>query len=693
MPNHDGLGTLLIDCFGVGEQTARRLDKLGLKTVKDFLFFYPRSYEDRRRLPKINQLEDDKVFSILGYFSNFTSQKVGKKVLIKGKLKDATGSIACVWFNQAYLKSVLKEGVFLYLKGKVERNSFTNERQLIVQETERLDGDISKNPDFNQLLPVYPLVAGLYQSKMRELSRHLLESYSQHLFDFFDGSIRKELQLMPLHEAILNVHFPKTHQLYTQARERLVFNECFFVQFPYMMHHHRRQTKLRVSPWGIKGDFLSAYLDQLPYELTSAQKQTFRDICKDLSSGFVLNRLIQGDVGSGKTDIAILSMIVAIQAGYKVAFLVPTEVLAQQHTLKLQERLSFLSIPVYLLKGKLSKKEKAIVLEACQSDQPLVVVGTHALIQETVQIKQLGLQIIDEQHRFGVMQRLHLQRHNSILHSLYLTATPIPRSLMLSCYGDLDKSIMNELPGGRRPIKTYFVKLNKKEQVFQFCHHEITAGRQVFVIYPLVEDSEKIDLESAISAYEELQSNYPSLSIGLIHGRMKPAEKDEVMQRFKAKEFIMLVSTTVIEVGIDVPNASTIVIMHAERFGLSQLHQLRGRVGRGNLESSCFLVSNAKSEESKQRINAMLETTDGFKLAELDLKLRGPGDMLGYRQSGESIFDLTNLIHDEPILLKARQLASTILTNDPELLQDRHSNIKEQLSLSSAPFAGNKRLN
>ena len=614
-------------------------------------------------------------------------------MLLKGVLKDSSGSIACVWFNQGFLKSVLKEGCIFYLKGKVERNSFTQKLQLVVQDTERIEGPISTHPDFNQLLPIYPLVSGLYQSKMRDLSRRLIEQYSSLLFDFFGGSIRNDSNLLPLHDAIINVHFPKSQSIYTKARERLVFNECFFVQCPYMMHQKHRQSKLRVESWAIKGPLLNAYLEQLPYELTSAQKQSFRDICKDFSSGFVLNRLIQGDVGSGKTDIAILAMIVAVQAGYKVAFLVPTEVLAQQHALKLQDRLSALNIPVYLLKGKLSKKEKQIVLDACQSEDPMVVVGTHALIQETVSIHRLGLQIIDEQHRFGVMQRLHMQRHNPLLHSLYLTATPIPRSLMLSCYGDLDKSIMNELPGGRRPIKTYFVKLNKKDQVFQFCQNEISAGRQVFVIYPLVEDSEKIDLESAISAYEELQSRYPKLSIGLIHGRMKPSEKDEVMQRFKAKEFMMLVSTTVIEVGIDVPNASTIVIMHSERFGLSQLHQLRGRVGRGNLESSCFLVSNAKSDESKQRINAMLDTTDGFKLAELDLKLRGPGDMLGYRQSGESIFDLTNVLHDEPIMIKARELVVKILDEDPELVLEKHSNIKQQLLQSCAPFVGHKRLN
>ena len=690
----DPLETPLKDLALVKKRTETLLGKLGVYTVRDFLFFYPRSYEDRRRLPSINQMQEGQVVACVGVISSFTSQKVGSKTLLKATVRDASGAVPCVWFNQAFLKKVIQDGSQVYLKGKCERNAYTQSLQFIVQDTEKIEGPISKHPDFQRLLPVYPLVAGLYQKQLRTLSSFIFKTYHHYLYDFFTGDIRAQYQMMALHDAIYQMHFPQSPEAYHCARKRLVFNECFFIQFPYLLHKSRSNKQVSCTPWAIEGPLLSAYMASLPYQLTAAQTQTFSDIATDLSSGRVLNRLIQGDVGSGKTDIAILAMLLAVQEGQKAAFMAPTEVLAQQHAIKLNERLAPFGVRVYLLKGKLKKKEKEGVLKACQDpDLPLIVVGTHALIQDSVQIVNLGIQVIDEQHRFGVMQRLQLHKHREQVHSLYLTATPIPRSLMLSCYGDLDKSIMGELPGGRRPIKTHFVKFNKLDLVWSFCKQEALAGRQVFVIYPLVEDSEKIDLRSAMTGFEELESKYPDLSIGLIHGRMKPDEKQCVMADFKAKKAMVLVSTTVIEVGIDVPNASTIVIMHAERFGLSQLHQLRGRVGRGNLDSTCFLVTNAKSDDAKKRVNAMLETTDGFKLAELDLKLRGPGDMLGTRQSGDAVFDLTDLIQDEPVLLDARNLAISIVKQDPNLEMEKHVNIKGQLGRHAAPLVGGQRLN
>lgn len=690
----DPLETLLSDLALVKKRTGQLLGKLGLYTIRDFLFFYPRSYEDRRTLPSIMQLREDQVLGCVGVLTDINSQKVGNKTILKATLNDSSGKISCVWFNQAFLKKTLQDGCQVYLKGKCERNSYTQRLQLVVQETERIDGPIAGHPDFQRLLPVYPLVAGLYQKQMRSLAAFIFKTYHHYCYDFFTGDVRDRYQMMALHDAIYQMHFPQSPQAFQIARKRLVFNECFFIQFPYLLHKSRSSSNVRTEPWTIQGNLLRDYMDSLPYELTNAQKKTFQDICEDLSSGRVLNRLIQGDVGSGKTDIGILAMLLAVQQGMKAAFMAPTEVLAQQHALKLNERLAPFGVRVYLLKGKLTKKEKEGVLKACKDPNlPLIVVGTHALIQDSVDIVNLGIQIIDEQHRFGVMQRLHLHKHREQVHSLYLTATPIPRSLMLSCYGDLDKSIMGELPGGRQPIKTHFVKFNKLDLVWSFCKSEVAEGRQVFVIYPLVEDSEKTDLRSAMTGFEDLRSKYNDMSIGLIHGRMKSQEKQEIMADFKAKKAMILVSTTVIEVGIDVPNASTIVIMHAERFGLSQLHQLRGRVGRGNLQSTCFLVTNAKSDDTKKRINAMLETTDGFKLAELDLKLRGPGDMLGTRQSGDAVFDLTDLVKDEPVLLEARSLAVSIVKEDPNLTMEKHVNIKGQLGRHAAPLVGGQRLN
>ena len=444
---------------------------------------------------------------------------------------------------------------------------------------------------------------------------------------------------------------------------------------------------MRADKLSISGPILTAYLNSLSYTYTDAQARCIDEIKQDLQKEKPMNRILQGDVGAGKTEVAINTLLCAIESGKKGAIMAPTQILAEQHFYKFQRYLAPLEIPILLVKGKMRKKEKEIVLAKLKEDCPLIVVGTHALIEDDIVINGLSVAVIDEQHRFGVMQRMKLYSKGIAPHCLYMTATPIPRSFMLTCFGDLDKSIMDMLPSGRIPPKTYFAKPVHINKVFNETRKELEKGHQVFIVYPLVEESEKLDLQSAIEAQEHIQQDiYPDYVVGLLHGRMSSQEKTDIMDQFKENKIHVLVSTTVIEVGIDIPNATTMIIQHAERFGLSQLHQLRGRIGRSTLESRCYLIAEPKTDTGKKRIQAMVETTDGFKIAEYDLMIRGPGDMLGTRQAGLPDFKCADLIKDEAILLKARKVAFTLLKDDPKLSAREHYWIKKRCFKSINSF-------
>lgn len=666
---------------GVGPSLAKRIEKLGVRTVEDFLYFFPRSYDDRRKLATISGLKMGESESFVGYVNSFREKKVRKKFsIIEAVVSDRTGSVKVVWFNQAYIAKKLKTGLRMFFRGKLENNPYAGAVQFMVSEQEFLESDEAFHQNTNAILPVYALVSGVHQYQMRQISRAVMKKYGGQLTDSLPLRLRQELKLETLSTAISDLHFPTAIEAYKRARHRVVFEEFFYLQLSLGLKR-LKASRSGVAPNLIPDSSLhQRYLASLPYQLTKAQAHAVASISKDLVKEKSMNRLLQGDVGCGKTDVAVMSLLSAIAAQKKGAVMAPTEVLAVQHYYKFKKFLTPLGIDVLLVKGKMKKKDRMAAEARCLESKPLVVVGTHALIGDAVEIPDLGLVIIDEQHRFGVNQRNRLAEKGQSPHCLYMTATPIPRSFMLTCYGDLDKTVIYELPPGRESPKTQLYTESGLRFIFDNCRKRIADGEQVYVVYPLVEESEKLDLKSAEEGWRYLNEEvFPSTDVGLIHGRLSPDEKQSVMDRFKANETSILVATTVIEVGIDVPNATTMIIMHADRFGLSQLHQLRGRVGRGGKASFCYLIASPNTDTGKRRLKCMVETGDGFKIAEEDLNIRGPGDIMGLRQSGLPDFKLANIVKDEKVLLSARMEAFNILTKDPDLKLGEHQSIKQKM--------------
>jgi len=665
---------------GVGPYIGKKLNKLGIFTVEDLLYFFPRSYDDRRQLPKINQLKSGQTVTLFVSLISFEERKINPKLsLLKGKVSDATGKLYVVWFNQPFLKKQLSAGQLMVLKGKVDVDTYAQALQLKVSETEFIKSHEEIKEFIGRVLPIYGLTHGLTQVQLRRMALSIIKQARLSIRDPLPQHLKSSLNLESLQESIYQLHHPEDPEMFTRSRTRIIFDDFFYYQLQLAKKYDGHKNTLKTTPLMGSSTFVQKYLDSLPYSLTSAQENVLEEISKDLSKTTPMNRLLQGDVGAGKTDVAVVSLLIAIESGKTGALMAPTEILAVQHSIKLRESLSPLGVDVFLLKGKQKASEKKKVLERLSSGDPLIVVGTHALIEDSVDIPNLGLVVIDEQHRFGVLQRQKLQQKASSPHCLFMTATPIPRSFMLTSFGDLDKSIIGELPPGRIPPKTHFVPESDQVQYRIFLKSQLDEGAQVYVVFPLVEESEKLDLTSAEQGFEEYKSLFPDTSIGLIHGKMKPQEKADVMASFKNNEFQLLIATTVIEVGVDVPNSTVMAIHHAERFGLSQLHQLRGRVGRGRKESHCFLIGDPKSENSKKRIQSMISTTDGFKLAEVDLQIRGPGDMLGTKQAGLPEFKLANLVQDEPILKLARTVAFRVIKDDPQLALPEHKGISDEL--------------
>ena len=671
----------LIDLPRLSTKRLKALNHAHINTLQDLLNFFPRRYLDRRTVMPIRSLAGQgEEVTILGKVKKISTAGYGRKKRLEVLIQDDTASMKGVWFKGvSYMKDHFEEGELVTFFGTVKK--YGSMMSMAHPDTDKLS-DADELGEVARIMPVYPgnkffsntyINSKLIQQWMKVALKHHQSA------EFLPESILNEHGLPKRQEAYRMIHFPESDSEYKKARKRFKFEELFLFQLSMV----RIKTALKTEHTGAVFDELKNYTatffnQQLPFELTDAQKRALSDIRHDVQSGHQMNRLLQGDVGSGKTVVAIGALLMALDNDFQAAFMAPTEILAEQHYRTLQQFLEPLDINIRLLVGNQKTALRTDILTAIEGGQCQIVVGTHAIIQENVRFNHLGLTVIDEQHRFGVQQRAEILQKGSHPHVLVMSATPIPRSLAMTIYSDLDISVMDELPGGRKPVKTAVRSPKALKNVYKFVEEELGNGGQAYVVYPLVEESEKVDLKDATAGYEKIKKQFPDFKVGLLHGRMKSEEKEAVMQRFINNEIQILVSTTVIEVGVDVANANIMIIQHAERFGLSQLHQLRGRIGRGERQSYCILVPGQKvSKDGKFRLKKMVETTDGFKIAEADLQLRGPGDFLGTKQSGLPEFKVADILEDQALLKKAKQEAEQLIRNDRNMDQPENQALKK----------------
>lgn len=661
---------------GVGPRRAELLRRLGILTARDLLLHIPRRYEDATTLSPIGRVAVGQEVTVKGRIISKGVLPTRKGLRIfQAVLRDETGLIECAWPGQPFLDRKLRKGDLVIASGVVR---FYHGRQLQPREYTVLAPEGEDDQSSGAVFSVYPATEGLSHGQIRALIGDNLDVLLAHAADdeIFDPALLERLGLPAYREALELLHRPLSIADAVRGRRRLAFEELFFLQ---LLHAQARQAALAQSPgiaFGRTNRLLKPLYLSLPFELTKAQQTVLRQINEDMGSPQRMTRLLQGDVGSGKTIVAIFAMLRAVEDGYQAAIMAPTELLAEQHYGTLRKVLGGLPVRVDLLTGALAAGERRRTLQRIVAGETHIVVGTHALIQDAVRYHRLGLAVVDEQHRFGVKQRLALVTGGSGADILVMSATPIPRSLALTLYGDLDISVLGERPPGRQPVKTGLRDESAREQTWEFVRKQLRAGRQGYVVYPLVEESEKVDLRAATEQYERLRAEpFAGFSVGLIHGQMPADQKDAVMKAFAGREIDLLVSTTVIEVGIDVPNATVMVIEHAERFGLSQLHQLRGRVGRGAQESFCILLAAGFS--AAERLRVFVRTDDGFEIARADMRLRGEGDLFGHRQSGAPRFRFANLDEDEALLLQAREEARQLVHGDPQL--DNHPKLRAAL--------------
>jgi ATP-dependent DNA helicase RecG len=716
---------------GIGKQDANAFRRLGLPTVGDLLYHFPHRYDDYSSQKQIGDLQVGAVETVVGEVTN-VQLAGGPRLRVEVTISDETGVLKAVFFGQPWLTKQLPPGKMIVLSGKV--GSYGGFRQMA---SPTWEPHVSEGEDLvhtGRLVPVHPLTKGLHERNARKVIKLLVDAVGPRLPEYLPEAVRARAGLIGLGQAIAQIHYPASPEALAQARTRLGFDEFLFIQIGVVQRKLLWQGELGYQLRHI-AEVHADLQAQLPFALTGAQQRALAELFADMARPAPMARLLQGDVGSGKTVVAAASLLQAIANGFQAALMAPTEILAEQHYKGLKKLLGKVRVPraaqqeaageswrdrmspeeaaqlaeikallgmtaeddmdgqgvrVALLTGSLGVKERRRVLEGIAKGEVDLVVGTHALITESVQYHSLGLAVVDEQHRFGVEQRQRLRDKGFNPHLLVMTATPIPRTLTMTIYGDLDTSVLDELPPGRQVIRTRWITRSKRDQAYRHMRKEIEKGRQCFVICPLVEESEKIDLPSAEEMYEKLQSEiFPDLRVALLHGKMLPREKDQIMVAFRDHVYDILVATSVIEVGIDIPNASTIVIEGAERFGLSQLHQFRGRVGRGQHQSFCILISDKENETTKQRLEAMEQTTDGFKLAEIDLQLRGPGEFFGTRQSGTPDLKVAQLA-DTRLLHAARREAEEILRDDPRLERPEHALLRKKIEAfwSEATKAG-----
>lgn len=674
---------------GVGPKSAMILAKLGLKTVEDVLWYLPRRYDDRSNLPQLVMLRPGEAQSVRGRVRGVTTRRIsGGRVIIQAVLDDGSGQVTLTWFNQPWVARELQRIEREVMAYGTVKEGRSRQLEIASPEWEAVDEE-DESGDFARIVPVYGLSEGVPQKTVRRAAASAIQFFADQVEDPLPEDFRRANRLVPLGAALRQMHAPESAAHLEKARHRLVYEEFLYLQLVLQMRRMEVQQEVGISfPLGEIGrrdmrmggglfedggvdarSLEEQALAMLPFDLTGAQRRVVGEIWSDMERGFPMNRLVQGDVGSGKTAVAACAMLGAVRCGYQAAMMAPTEILAEQHWMNLRRLFEPLGISVNLLVGKLGAKDKRKALEKTASGAAQITVGTHALISEGVEFAKLGFVVIDEQHRFGVMQRLSLrQKGVDNPDVLVMTATPIPRTLTMSLYGDLDLSVIDELPPGRKAIKTHWKKPWDREKVYETVRRLVAEGRQAYFVCPMITESDKMQTQAAEDLHYRLtHETFPDLKVGLLHGQMKSAEKEAVMDLFRRGEVDVLVSTVVIEVGVDVPNASVIVIEDANRFGLSQLHQLRGRVGRGEHQSYCILIADATTGDAEERLKVLEETTDGFRIAEADLKIRGPGDVMGTRQSGMLEFKVADLISDGPVLEQARQGAIAILAEDANL--------------------------
>ncbi|MBD3306914.1 ATP-dependent DNA helicase RecG [candidate division KSB3 bacterium] len=722
--SHTDLATPIQFVKGVGPKRARLLHKIGVRTVEQALLLLPRRYEDRRRIEKIVHLRPgDQPRTVYGVvkMSGVTISPKQKRKIFELVIGDDTGIFKAKWFNQAYLKKVFSPGLYVVLSGKITMTRYGGfemiqpEYEILGQSAADENGELLHT---GRIVPIYPLTEGLYQKDMRKIMKRIVDHYAPCVEESLPTAIQHKHGLFPLSEALRRIHFPENsddvsllNAEKSPAHQRLIFDEFFLLELGMGLKRHHVLTEEHGIAFQFQGRIEQHLRHSLGFPLTAAQNRVIEEIQQDMRSSRPMHRLLQGDVGSGKTLVALCALLAAIEAGYQGAIMVPTEILAEQHFRKIRAYVHHLNqqlmqessrriaqpppssqpdlyadpvppaITTCLLTGGLKRKEREDRLLRIERGEIDLIVGTHALLQHDVTFHNLGLIVIDEQHKFGVMQRATLKAKGYNPDVLIMTATPIPRTLSLTVYGDLEVSILDELPPGRTPVITQRFYESNRQKAYRLIADEVQRGRQVYIVYPLVEESENLDLKAATEMSEHLAHDiFPQFRVGLVHGRLKPEDKDQQMLAFKQHTLDILVSTTVLEVGIDVPNATVMLIEHAERFGLSQLHQLRGRVGRGSSKSYCLLMTAfPMSEDARRRLDAMVETTDGFVIAERDLAIRGPGEFFGTKQSGLPDLHVANLIRDARLLEAAREEAFTIIRTDPSFALPEHAPIKNAL--------------
>ena len=676
------LSTSLQAIKGVGPARAEALSTIGIHTVSDLLYYYPRKHLDRTTVTPISKLKRDQEATVIGKVEAADLRRGKRRQYFQAILSDGKGMMSLTWFNGArYIKKAIKVGDRLAVSGKVE---FYNGFQIVHPEYDKLKDD--EDPvNSGLVIPLYSISAELKNTRLDSRGlRRLIKTISDSLKefpDYFSPEFRKSNGLALLNNALRNIHFAESENVLNEAVHRLKFDEHFFLQ---MLMALRKSSLQKTGTKALNkiGPQVKLISDSLDFELTNAQKKAIKEIKDDMARPFSMNRLLQGDVGSGKTIVSVLAAAIAVANDVQVAVMAPTEILAHQHLASFKKHAETAHMTCAILVGGTPAKERRAILDGLAEGRIDIIIGTHALIQKDVKFKELGLAIVDEQHRFGVLQRGDLTVKGLNPHVLAMTATPIPRTLAITYHGDMDLSIIDEMPKNRIPVVTKVVDEVRLKKVYDFMKVEVAAGRQCMVVYPLVEETEKSDLAAAVEMHKNLSEKiFPKLKVGLIHGRMKKDEKDGVMDAYARNEIHILISTTVIEVGIDIPNATVMLIEHADRFGLTQLHQLRGRVGRGSEKSYCILVRRNFTDNSKKRLRIMESTNDGFVISDEDLKIRGPGEFFGIRQSGFLKYKIANMVTDGPILRKARQAAFQIVKADPNLNQPTHELIRTRFMM------------
>ncbi len=669
MELRDSIGTLK----GVGPKKKEIFSKYGIHTIEDLLLFYPKSFEDRRNVTKIEELKEGQTFLISGQILSSRAKSSGykKKSTLSLMVSDDTGIVDIVFFHSYYDSTYFKKGESFTFYGKVTEG-FNGRYQMVHPEMHR-EGSAD---DIRGIIPVYPMISGISQNEMRKLQLQAKPVYDK-IQEWLPEKLLKKNNLAGIGFAVQNLHFPRYGKEYLMAKYRLIFDE--FLTLEAGLFYMKGDAKKEEDSVKINADCIKPFVDTLPFSLTEGQIKAWKDISEDLACSKAMNRLIQGDVGSGKTVIAEMAMYAAVKNGYQSVMMAPTEILAKQHYLSLQKDFEQHGIKTGLLCSSMKAAEKRETLDQLAEGKIHILIGTHAVIEPGVVFKKLGLVITDEQHRFGVNQRKILTEKGENPNVMVMTATPIPRTLAVVLYGDFDISQIRTMPEGRKPVKTIAGNRKKRKAIYEFVREELTAKHQAYVVAPLIEESEKIDALSAEELYKELKETFSDFHLSLIHGGMKQEEKDTIMEQFSLGRIDMLISTVVIEVGINVPNATVMVIENSERFGLAQMHQLRGRVGRGNDQSYCFVITHNESQVSKERCRILCDSSDGFEIAEEDLRLRGPGEIFGTRQHGLPEMHFGDLIRHSDILENAKDIAKDILTEDPKLLNAENQPLKQRL--------------